>query len=231
MLRLLIAENSEIYAAALVDAFCGQFEIRICTDGETALEQLRSFQPDALILNLSLPFKDGLTVLQEAAQLPPVILVLSLYSNPYVEQAAISLGAGYVLRMPAVNTVRLRLMDMLQQAPAVPTDQTKTAEHLYALQFMPHLEGFSLLCTGIPLYAQDTRQRLSKELYPAIARTCGRTDGRAVEKTIRNAIEAAWKFRDEAAWLKYFPPDRNGKVSCPSNKVFIARLAKMLQNQ
>lgn len=227
MPRLLIGENSEIYAAALEESLRGQFEIRICSDGEAVLKELLTFQPDALILNLSLPFKDGLTVLQEAARLPPVVLALSLYSNPYVEQAAVTLGAGYVLRMPAVNTVRLRIVDMLQQTQSVPDPRTETAMHLYALQFMPNLDGFTLLCTGIPLYARDPRQRLSKELYPAIAKACGCTDGRAVEKTIRNAIEAAWKVRDELAWAKYFPGSYD---CCPSNKVFIARLAELLQN-
>ena len=228
MPRLLIVENSEIYAAALEQSLQGLFEIKICTDGETALEDLLSVQPDALILNLSLPFKDGLTVLQEAVQLPPVVLVLSLYSNPYAEQAAVNLGAGYVLRMPSVNAVRLRLMDMLQQRQEAPDDRTKTANHLYAMQFMPHMDGFGLLCTGIPLFAQNPKQKLSIELYPQVAKLCGCSDGRAVEKTIRNAIEAAWKVRDKTVWTKYFPVAIEDNASCPSNKVFIARLAELL---
>jgi len=228
MPQLLIVENSDIYAAALEDALRGQFEIRRCADGIAALEALASCQPDAMILNLSLPFKDGLTVLQEAVRLPPVVLALSLYSNPYAEQAAVALGAGYVLRMPSVNTVSLRLADMLQQTQPIPDVRARTAGHLHALQFSPHLEGFTLLCEGIPLFVRDPRQRLSKELYPAIAAACGCTDGRAVEKSIRNAIEAAWKMRDETVWRKYFPPDTDGKIACPSNKVLIARLAQML---
>lgn len=228
MPRLLIVENSEIYAVALEDALRGLFEVKICGDGETALKELLAFHPDAMILNLSLPFKDGLTVLQEAAWLPPVVLALSLYSNPYAEQAAVKLGAGYVLRMPTVNTVRLRLVDMLQQAQAVKDPRAETAERLLSIQFMPHLEGYTLLCVGIPLFARNSKQKLSVELYPQIAKRCGCSDGRAVEKTIRNAIETAWKVRDKTAWAKYFPAAIEDSASCPSNKVFIARLAEFL---
>ena len=230
MPRLLIVENSGIYAAALEAVLQGLFEVKTCADGEAALSALQEYQPDAMILNLSLPFKDGLTVLQEAAFLPPAILAISLYSNPYAEQAAVKLGAGYVLRMPSVNTVRLRLTDMLQQAQTERDHASAVTGYLLSMQFMPHLEGYKLLCAGIPLYARDPRQKLSKELYPAIAKLCGCSDGRAVEKTVRNAIEAAWKVRDKAAWARCFPAALEDGASCPSNKVFIARMAEFIND-
>lgn len=228
MLRLLIVENSEIYAEALEMALRGLFQIKVCTDGEAALQELLTFQPDALVLNLSLPFKDGLTVLQEAAKLPPVVLVLSLYSNPYAEQSAVKLGAGYVLRMPSVSTVLLRLVDMLRQTYTVQAPQMTVGELLLSLQFKSHLDGYRLLCVGVPLFARDLRQKVTAELYPAIARQCGWTDGRAVEKTIRNAIDGAWRVRDKAVWAKYFPNALEDGVPCPSNKVFITRMAEEL---
>lgn len=230
MPRLLIVENSEIYAAALEAALQGLFDVKVCADGEDALAELPVYRPDAMILNLSLPFKDGLTVLQEAAFLPQVVLAVSLYSNSYAEQAAVKLGAGYVLRMPSVNTVRLRLADMLQQAKSEQDSRSEISRCLLSLQFMPHLEGYKLLCAGIPLYARDPRQKLSNELYPSVAKICGCSDGRAVEKSMRNAIDAAWKARDKQVWAKYFPCAIEDGASCPSNKVFIARMAEFISD-
>ena len=60
------------------------------------------------------------------------------------------------------------------------------------------------------------------------AKLCGSKDGRAVEHSVRNAICAAWEHRDMAIWRKYFRPGPKGKLTCPSNKEFICRLAEML---
>ena len=63
MLKLLIADCSEPFTEALEAVFKNEFDLRICYDGETALETLLSFRPDALVINFQLPYKDGLTVL------------------------------------------------------------------------------------------------------------------------------------------------------------------------
>ncbi len=234
MRKLLIADSSEPFTNALKNAFRGEFDIRICQDGKTALELLASFCPDALILNLMLPFKDGLTVLQETAYVPPAVLALTNYSSDYIVRAAAQLGVDYILTMPCVNAVCVRLLDLLQQSP-VPkrksTPQNETAVHLHILNFTTRRDGYQQLCAGIPLFSRDPNQRLTKELYPAVAELCGSKDGRAVEHSIRCAIETAWKSRDDAVWAKYFPQNADGNIPCPSNKTFISRLAELLDIQ
>ena len=49
MRKLLIADGSEPFTEALEKVFCNEFDLRICHDGETALEMLVDFQPDILI--------------------------------------------------------------------------------------------------------------------------------------------------------------------------------------
>ena len=231
MRKLLIADSSEPFSAALADAFCCDFEVQVCSDGETALESLLSFQPDVLILNLQLPFKDGLTVLQEAAHLPPYILATTSYLSPYVERCAASLGVAYTMITPAVSALRVRVMDIVHQKKAIlePADLIAEAtKHLHILNFQTHLDGYQQLCSAIPLFYADPHQRLSKELYPAVAIRCGCKDFRSVEHSIRKAIVAAWKARNHVVWAKYFPPDEYGTQACPTNKAFISRIAQML---
>ena len=228
MQRILIADMSEVFAAALEKAFRTEFEVRTCCDGISAQELLLSFQPDVLILNFTLPYKDGLTVLQEAAFVPAVILGIANYLNPYIVQTALELGVGYILQMPTVNTVRLRVTDMLQAKQGVHSPEEETKLHLHCLGIPSHLDGYRYLLAGIPLFHEDSRQLLTKELYPAIAAICGCKDVRSVEHSIRTAIERAWQHYDPNVWVKYFSPGANGKIACPSNKAFIARLAQML---
>lgn len=226
MLKLLIADSSEAFTYALEMTFQKEFEIRTCQDGRSALEQLSSFRPDAMILNLMLPFKDGLTVLQEAAYLPPAILGITTYMSEYIAQRAVDLGVGFLLISPCLNAVRVRLTDLIQQAQSGTDEdpQNKVVTYLHILNFPTHRDGYQQLCVGIPLFARDPGQRLTKELYPAIAVQCGNKDGRVVERSIRGAVEAAWKNRDKGVWQRYFP----GMEECPSNKVFISRIAELI---
>ena len=46
MYKLLIADGSDAYICGLTEIFQGEFDLRTCQDGETALELLQSFQPD-----------------------------------------------------------------------------------------------------------------------------------------------------------------------------------------
>lgn len=230
MLKLLIAEASEPFSNALEEIFRKEFDLQICHDGETALELLQSFQPEVLILNFMLPFKDGLTVLQESAHRPGVILGVSPYMNAYVEHTATTLGVQYTMIMPTVHALRVRLMDMVSTVTRErPTPAQQIAMHLHILGFPTHLDGYQQLCIGVPMFTEDPQVRLSKELYPAIARQIGCNDGRSVEHSIRVAIEAAWKQRNRTVWAKYFTPGSGGDIPCPTNKAFICRMAELLK--
>ncbi len=229
MHKLLIADASEPYTEALQRALHHEFNLKICYDGPSALTELALFQPDAMILNLMLPYKDGLTVLQETAFMPKVILAITPYVNEYIQRQAVSLGVQFIMIMPTVNTLRVRLMDLITSTvPAAGTPKIQTATHLHILNFLTHLDGYQQLCVGIPMFAQNPRQCLSKELYPAIARELGLPDYRSVEHSIRKAIASAWARKDTVVWANYFPPDADDYITCPTNKQFIAQLAERL---
>lgn len=229
MQKLLIADTSEPFTEALEEIFKNEFALQICHDGETALEILLDFKPDILILNFMLPFKDGLTVLQQSAHHPKVILGITPYINSYIEQAALGLGVQFIMIMPTVNALRVRLMDMIA-ATTTPKESllAQTVVHLHALNFLTHLDGYQQLCVGIPLFAQNPGVRLTKELYPTIAARTGSPDSRTVEHSIRKAIAAAWTRKDPAVWTKYFPSKPDGSIPCPTNKEFISRMAELL---
>ena len=229
MRRLLIADASEAYTSALQESFQSEFELMLCHDGETALETLHSFRPDALILNLMLPYKDGLTVLQESRHRPQVILAYSTFINEYIQQTACGLGIQYLMLLPTVNALRVRLIDMIGANLSDRKDPSiQIATHLHILNFPTHLDGYHQLGIAIAMFAQNPSMLLSKELYPAIARHLGTIDGRAVEHSIRKAIFVAWKRMDPLVWAEYFLPAQDGTLLRPTNKEFISTIANRL---
>ena len=232
--KLLIADSSDIFTGALASALGDCFDIRICADGPSALELLQQDRPDILILNLMLPYKDGLTLLQETSYHPPVILAITMHLSAYVEQTVTALGIDYTMIAPSVDAVALRLKDLAKQNAAPPESDdlsTSAIHHLHRLHVPTHLDGYRQLCIALPLFAQNPQQFLTKELYPAVAKLCGCKDSRSVEHSVRKAIQAAWKQRDNALWRKYFPLNSQGWISCPSNKEFLCRLAEILRSE
>ena len=101
---------------------------------------------------------------------------------------------------------------------------------LLTLGIPPKLRGFAYLKEAVILYREDPLQSVTKVLYPEVAKRCGCAPMH-VERSIRSAIDAGWKRRDEQVWRLYFQADREGGIRRPSNGEFISRLADSLQSQ
>lgn len=228
MHRMLIADSDDVFLAAAKQAFSAEFEVCTCQDGETALELIASFDPQVLVINLMLPHKDGLTVLQETAQLPPVTIAITSLLMPYIEQACAELRIGYLMISPCLNALRVRVIHMVNQwqSSQTPEDlRSQVIMHLHSLSFPTHRTGYRQLCEAIPLYYQDRDVCLETVLYARIAKMLNKSGSKAVERAMRAVIVAAWKHRDNKVWLKYF----TGPNVCPSNKVFFDAIADHLQ--
>ena len=64
--KILVADASLEFCGALSDALGGAYELRICHDGLQTQSLLETFQPDVLVLDLTLPQLDGIAVLKMA---------------------------------------------------------------------------------------------------------------------------------------------------------------------
>jgi DNA-binding response OmpR family regulator len=128
---MLIADGSEPFATSVAKTFQEEFVLDICYDGETALKKLVSTMPDVLIINLMLPYKDGLTVLQQTAFRPRIILAVSPYINNYIAKVAADLGVQCLLIMPTVQTLHMRIMDLVASVLEQQSDvQSQIVFHL-----------------------------------------------------------------------------------------------------
>lgn len=228
MLRLLIAHSSELFTSMLVRRLQDSMDVRVCHDGDRVPELLQSFRPEAMILDLHLPRKDGLTILRQCGDLPQIILGTTGYCSLYVQRTAYMLGVSQLLLMPSPGNLVNGLTILLRQAQdplRKPDPREQVRGFLQDLSFSSHLSGHKLLTVALPLFAADLRQGLSKELYPAVAQIMACGDWRTVERSIRTAIHCAWKNRDWEVWARYFPES----TDCPNNKRFMCRLAEMIE--
>lgn len=227
MKKLLIAEHVSAFSEILTDVLRQDWDISICTDGNSTIDALQALQPDALIIDLGLPRNDGLSVLAESfPRLPPAIVALSSVVNPCVKQSAARWGVDYLFELPFdPGKVKAALDEAaLQQIPA-----KRTAQHLRTLGFRSGLDGYICLIAAVPYLLEDPARKLGLEVYTHVAKVCGLTDYRDVERAIRFAIKDAWKRRDLKAWADYFPLNENGDISRPKSKDFIRLLMLLVK--
>lgn len=117
-MKLLIAVKSEILAEALASVL-SMCDIHICDTGPDALAMLESLQPDILILELSLPVIDGLTLLRKSHYKPKHILALTSFVNSAVLQAAADVGVqGLVLIPCTIRYIVEQLDTITENAPS-----------------------------------------------------------------------------------------------------------------
>lgn len=116
---LLIALRSEELCSFLKDALRNKYRIVTCSDGKAALDLLNRSHPDALIMDLILPSLDGLSVLEQAGTVPPVILCTTTYISDSVVETAKNLGVGNIILKPCSVRWIVKKFDELtrQQLP------------------------------------------------------------------------------------------------------------------
>lgn len=89
------------------------------------------------------------------------------------------------------------------------------------------LGGYRYLITGVILYEKNPFQSVTKEIYPMIADEYETTAAR-VERSMRHAIESAWKRADKEAMHNLFGNTILSDRRNPTNTEFLATCAEWL---
>lgn len=104
MAKILVVEDEAVLQKALADMLTeSSFEVAQAIDGEQAVEMAHSTKPDLILLDLVLPKKHGLEVLQALKEdaitkMIPVIILTNLEDKDDISRA-LELGAkGYLVK-------------------------------------------------------------------------------------------------------------------------------------
>lgn len=104
MSKILVAEDDKFLSNAYKVKFTkAGFEVKMASDGEEALTILKTFTPDAILLDLVMPKKDGFATLEaikkdENLKNVPIIVASNLGQKEDLDRAK-SLGADdYIVK-------------------------------------------------------------------------------------------------------------------------------------
>jgi two-component system invasion response regulator UvrY len=120
MIHVLIVDDHQLLRRGLKEVLAEEFselEVGEADSSQTALEMLLTKQWDLVLLDIAIPGRSGLEVLQEAKRLQPqaAVLVLSGYAEEQFAVRALKLGAaGYLNK----NRASDELIDGVRKALA-----------------------------------------------------------------------------------------------------------------
>ncbi len=117
-MKLLIAVKSEIITKLLASSL-SMYDVQTCDTGTDTLAMLETHRFDALILDLTLPVIDGLTVLRKTSFRPHIILALTNLASPAVLQAAADAGVQDIILIPStIRHIIEHLNALIEKAPS-----------------------------------------------------------------------------------------------------------------
>ena len=117
-LRIIVADDNPAFLRELTSLLAAEFEVvATATDGNSALDLIRRYKPDLVVLDLVMPALNGIEVSQELAKSsssPPVV-ICSVETDPEVVEAARQAGAvAYVFKMRVQKDLILAVKSALQ---------------------------------------------------------------------------------------------------------------------
>lgn len=109
MIRVVVAEDHHLVRQGIVKLLDGAGDIQVvgeADNGRDAIALVKSLQPDVMVLDITMPYLDGLEALGEIAEMipKPQVVILSMHVDPATVRQALRAGAlGYVVKQSVAD--------------------------------------------------------------------------------------------------------------------------------
>lgn len=253
-IKVLVADDNREFCGILRDYFSNEpdFElVEVCSNGMEVLDVISKKEVEVLILDLIMPYVDGIGVLEKINELRldprPKIVILTAFGQENITQKAVQLGADYYILKPfnlqvlgervrqvardvQVKAPRVNHINAPMPSPAPKNLEVEVTKIIHEIGVPAHVKGYQYLRDAIMLVVDEINYlgAVTKELYPTIAKKYDTTPSR-VERAIRHAIELAWDRGDYDKINKFFGYTISGEKGKPTNSEFIAIIADKLR--
>ncbi|MBQ9040628.1 MAG: sporulation transcription factor Spo0A [Clostridia bacterium] len=245
-IRVMLADDNLNLLRALTDYLSRKPDIEVVaavSDGEEIPDCVRQYGPDILVMDIIMPRRDGFMTLEalngmDAALRPRVIVLTGLARDDFIMRA-IRLGASYYMVKPFdMNLLYARIVEIAGDQPQTVAAAPETGEesvdeqitNLFLTLGIPaHIKGYQYLREAVHMVLEnhDVINRITKELYPGIARKFD-TSASKVERAMRHAIEVAWSRGRLEAVNQMYGHRVFAREDKPTNGEFIAMISDKL---
>ncbi len=242
-IRVLMIDDNENIINMAKEHFSSHAVIDIVLDsqdGEEGFKLIKDRQKDydVIVMDLILPNKEGLSILEDLKKLKleKKIIVLTSYNKDDTIRKVSEYGVNYYMLKPFNFTdLEKRILDIYEGVTPKENMADKKIELsitkiLHSLGVPSHIKGYQYIRDGIYLMYKEPNLvgGITKELYPEIAGKYATTSSR-VERAIRHAIEISWNRGDYDLMEEIFGHSVDYDRAKPTNSEFIATVADKLR--
>ena len=245
MIKLLMVDDNVNLVKMVSEYFKNKDNISlefVAHDGKEGIELIEEKQNefDVLLLDLIMPKKDGLYVLEEMKKrgINKNVIVETSYNTQEVIKQVSDYNVNYFILKPfELDDFESRIMGISKRK-----DDTKTLDFyhnnlqvsitkiLHELGIPSHIKGYQYIREGVSIIFErpETIGGITKELYPELASKFDTTVSR-VERAIRHAIEVSWNRGDWELMEEIFGHSVDIDKAKPTNSEFIVTVADKLR--
>lgn len=215
----------------------------VANDGDEGINIIKNNigKFNLILLDLIMPKKDGISVLEEIKDLEnlPKIIVLTSYNTPEIIRKVANLGVNYFMLKPfELTELERKILECtksIQKSNKIidlyhNNLQIAITNILHELGVPSHIKGYSYIREGITevFFNPSVIGGITKELYPKIADEFNTTVSR-VERAIRHAIEVSWNRGNWDLMQEIFGYSVDIDKAKPTNSEFIITVADKLR--
>ena len=241
--RLLMIDDNEQLVEAVKEYFSDSSEIEVKYVASDGLEGVKLIEQhddyDVVLLDLVMPNKDGLWVLEELKNkgLDKKIIVETSYNAMDVIRQVSEYGVKYYLLKPFdLEDLEKRILQLnnVKEGKVIDlhTNNLKSSitKTLHDLGIPSHIKGYQYIRDGVEIIFDrpDVIGGITKELYPELATKFDTTVSR-VERAIRHAIEVSWNRGDWDLMEELFGHSVDIDKAKPTNSEFMVTIADKLR--
>ncbi len=242
---LMIDDNLELIQM-VKEYFSDHASIDISLEAHDGIEGMKLIKEhqndyDVVILDLIMPKKDGLSVLQEMKDnnIDKNVIVLTSYNASDMIRKVSEMGIKYFILKPfELTDLEKRVIECVESDNYSNKSldvyhnnlQISITKILHELGIPSHIKGYQYIREGVAILYErpGVVGAITKELYPDIADKYDTTVSR-VERAIRHAIEVSWNRGNWDLMEEIFGHSVDIDKAKPTNSEFIVTVADKLR--
>ena len=239
---LMIDDNVQLIEA-VKEYFKSSKQIEVIEEAYDGLEGFKKLEKsicDVVVLDLIMPNKDGLYVLEQMKKnnINKKVIVATSYNTQEVIREVSDYGVNYYILKPFDFTdLEKRILDLANKNKNGKNIdlhhnniQISITKILHELGIPSHIKGYQYIRDGVCLIFENPNMigGITKELYPELADKFDTTVSR-VERAIRHAIEVSWNRGNWDLMEEIFGNSVDIDRAKPTNSEFIVTVADKLR--
>lgn len=244
--RVLMIDDNVNLIDMVKEYFSRSSEVSIVAEAYDGLEGIRMIEEkqadyDVIVLDLIMPKKDGMYVLEEMKKrgIQKKVIVATSYNASDIIRQVSEYGVSYFILKPfELSDLEKRIKEATNKEEINGKNidfyhnnlQISITNILHELGIPSHIKGYQYIREGIGILYErpETIGGITKELYPELANKFDTTVSR-VERAIRHAIEVSWNRGNWDLMEEIFGHSVDIDKAKPTNSEFIVTIADKLR--